>query len=65
MSYGDLSNKETGYSVINNSHELKKCCSDSPQFLITYLNDSTWTLCKDCFNENYFSQNIKTKRTLS
>ena len=45
--------------------QLNKCCKQEPTFLITYHNDSTWTVCVDCFKERYFSENIKKKKVIT
>lgn len=45
-------------------NEINRCCSQDPKFLVTYHNDSTWTVCDNCFKELYFNQNIKNKKII-
>ena len=57
-----LMNGKTIIQSIQN--KLFRCCSNTPNFEITYENGKKWLVCKSCFKLEHWSRYIISKKLM-
>lgn len=58
-----LMNGKTIIQSIQN--KLFRCCSNTPNFEITYENGKKWLVCFSCYKQKIWNRFIKSKRSLN